>query len=357
MNTDKRRPAREVLVGNVPIGGNNPVVVQSMTNTDTKDTTATLAQIASLAQAGCQLVRVAVPDKSVVASLPRLCANSPVPLIADIHFDFSLALYALEAGFSKLRINPGTMTGTRGVKEVVTAAAQRSIPVRVGVNSGSIHHRYRHLPRSEALVQSALHYCRLLEDMGLTDIVVSLKSSSVRETWQATKSFAAQTDYPLHLGVTEAGSLSTSVIKSSIGIGALLLEGIGDTLRVSVTGPPQQEVPVAFGILRAIGLRRGLEIVSCPTCARTSMDLNPVVELLESRFGAIDIPLQVAVMGCPVNGPGEARHADLGIAFGPKRGVLFRAGKVVATLNNDQLPDALIDAVSQHIARLKEESK
>lgn len=344
---EKRRATRQVKVAGIPIGGNSPVSVQSMTNSDTGNLQATLKQIKTLAAAGCQLVRVAVPDKSVVPVLPRLCAESPVPLIADIHYDFMLALHALDAGFSKLRLNPGNMSQHKAVKQVTAAAVKQNVPIRVGVNSGSIHPRYRHLPRIEAMVESAIHYCTMLEEYGCRDIVVSLKSSSVRETWQANKMFAARTDYPLHLGVTEAGTLSGSTIKSSIGIGALLLDGIGDTIRVSVTGHPLQELPVALGILRALGLGRGLDIISCPTCGRTNGDLVAVVKMLEERFGTADIPLQVAVMGCSVNGPGEARHADMGIAFGPQRGVFFRGGEVVATMDNEQLPAVLIDAIEQ----------
>lgn len=312
-----------------------------MTNTDTKDVHSTVEQIKTLAEAGCELVRVAVPDKESAVQLAEIRKLSPVPLVADIHFDHTLALYALEAGFDKLRINPGTMAGTKAVQKVVSSAVQRGVPIRIGVNSGSIHKAYRDMNRIDALVNSARYYCETLEDMGCREIVVSLKSSSVAETYSATEKFAQISDYPLHLGVTEAGSLRTSTIKSSIGIGALLLRGIGDTLRVSVTGPPEAEVPVAMGILRALGLRPGVEVISCPTCARSGFDVAQAAAVIEEYLASVSVPLTVAVMGCAVNGPGEAKHADMGIAFGSGKGVLFQNGEVIETLPNQELPLAL----------------
>ncbi|MDD3074113.1 MAG: flavodoxin-dependent (E)-4-hydroxy-3-methylbut-2-enyl-diphosphate synthase [Eubacteriales bacterium] len=340
----KRRAARTVDVGGVKIGGDHPIVIQSMTNTDTKDVESTVGQIKRLVAAGCELVRVAVPDKESARALKRIRALSPVPLVADIHFDYNLALAALDAGIDKLRINPGTI-GAKALTAVVTAAVSQQVPVRIGVNSGSIHREYLHLSRIDALVKSALFYCEAIESMGCKDLVVSLKSSSVMETYRATEQFARGNDYPIHLGVTEAGTVRSSTIKSSIGIGALLLQGIGDTLRVSVTGPPESEIPIAIGILRALGLRPGVEIISCPTCGRSGYDVAKAAQEVEAHLNMVDLPLKIAVMGCVVNGPGEARHADFGIAFGPSEGVLFQKGEVVNKMPNEELPNALIKLI------------
>lgn len=344
-----RRITRTVKVGDVFLGSDHPVAVQSMTNTDTWDVRATVAQIKRLVKAGCELVRVGVPDGRSAEALTEICKMSPVPLIADIHFEHKLALAAMAAGVAKLRINPGTMAGPKAVKAVIQEAVRLQVPVRIGVNSGSVHSAYRHLPRIDALVQSAIYYCQTVEDLGCRDIVVSLKSSSVLETYYATEQFARNTAYPLHLGVTEAGTIQSSTIKSSIGIGGLLVQGIGDTIRVSVTGPPEVEVPIALGILRALELRGGVEIISCPTCARSCWDVVQAAEAVEAFLVGLDLPLRVAVMGCSVNGPGEARHADLGIAFGPKKGVLFRKGEVFQTLPNEELPQALLDLIAKGV--------
>lgn len=340
----KRRKTRVVDVGGVKIGGKHPIVIQSMTNTSSSDVESTVAQIKRLVEAGCQLVRVTVPDKEAAQSLKEIRGLSPVPLIADIHFDPPMALAALEAGVDKLRINPGTM-GEKALKEIALAASSKKVPVRIGVNSGSIHRKYRHLSRIEALVQSALYYCQAMESMGCTDLVVSLKSSSVEETFLATEQFAKGNDYPIHLGVTEAGTLQSSTIKSSIGIGSLLLQGIGDTLRVSVTGPPETEIPIALGILRALNLRTGVDIISCPTCGRSGYDVAKAAREVETHLSAVEVSLRIAVMGCVVNGPGEAKHADYGIAFGPKEGVLFEKGVVIDKLPNDELPKALLQLI------------
>lgn len=339
-----RRKTRAVDVGGVKIGGENPIVIQSMTNTSTSDVESTVAQIKRLAAAGCQLARVAVPDREAARCLKQITKLSPVPVIADIHFDPPLALAALEAGVDKLRINPGTM-GDRALKEIAQAANSLKVPVRIGVNSGSIHHKYRHLSRVDALVESAHYYCLAMERAGCADLVVSLKSSSVRETVQATAQFARGNDYPIHLGVTEAGTIEASTIKSSIGIGALLLQGIGDTLRVSVTGPPESEIPVALGILRALNLRQGADIISCPTCGRSGYDVAAAAREVEALLSSVELPLRVAVMGCAVNGPGEAKHADYGIAFGPREGVLFAKGEVIKKMPNEELPKALLQLI------------
>lgn len=341
----ERRITRTVVVGSVKIGSGYPVVIQSMTNTKTSDVEKTVEQINRLVKSGCELVRVAVPDKNSTKGLKEIRRRSPVPLVADIHYDLQMALFALEAGFDKLRINPGTMTSPNAVREVVTAAVEKGVPIRIGVNSGSIHKSYLHLDRVDALVRSALYYCENLESLGCQNIVVALKSSSVTETYHATKQFAALNDYPLHLGVTEAGTIQASTIKSSAGIGALLLNGIGDTIRVSVTGPPEAEIPVAQGILQALGLRKGVEVISCPTCARSGYDVADAAKAIETHLTKVTVPVTVAVMGCAVNGPGEARHADLGIAFGPTEGVLFRKGEIVSKLPNHHLPQALIDLI------------
>lgn len=353
----QRRVTRSVKVGNVSLGSDYPVVIQSMTNTDTRDVHKTLEQIKSLVKAGCQLVRVAVPDEDSVKALASICQLSPVPLVADIHFDHKLALGAMAVGVAKLRINPGTLAGPKAVKDVIQEAVRLGVPVRVGVNSGSVHSAYRHLSRIDALVNSAKYYCETLENLGCRDIVVSLKSSSVMETYYATEQFSMATDYPLHLGVTEAGSAQASIVKSSIGIGGLLVRGIGDTIRVSVTGPPEEEVPIAMGILKALGIRPGVEIISCPTCARSGYDVGKAARQVEEYLQGLDLPLKVAVMGCPVNGPGEARHADMGIAFGSSQGVLFRQGQVVATLANAELTQALLSLVAEEVNASKVDGK
>lgn len=341
----ERKHTRSVNVGGLLIGGGNPIVVQSMTNTDTTDIHGTVDQIQRLAAIGCELVRVAVPTLDAAKALKQIKRLSPVPLVADIHFDHGLALAALDAGVDKLRINPGNMGG-KALKTVGLAALQQRVPIRVGVNSGSIHRRYRHLPRVEALVKSALHYCSVLTAIGCESLVASLKSSSVIETYQASLEFAAKSDVPLHLGVTEAGTAQTSAIKSAIGIGALLLRGIGDTLRVSVTGTPESEIPIAFGILRALDLRPGVDVISCPTCGRSGYDVAAAATAVEKHLQSFSKPLKVAVMGCAVNGPGEARHADCGIAFGPAQGVLFMGGKVIKTMANEELTDALLNLIA-----------
>lgn len=343
----EKRQTRPANVGGIIIGGGNPIVIQSMTNTDTDDVKNTIDQIKRLALAGCEIVRVAVPTKDAALALKQIRLHSPIPIVADIHYDYNLALAAINSGIDKLRINPGNM-GVKGLKAVALSANDKGIPIRVGVNSGSIHRHYRHLPRIDGLVKSALHYCNLLADLGCRQLVVSLKSSSVVETYQASRTFATLSDWPLHLGVTEAGTLQASTIKSAIGIGALLLNGIGDTLRVSVTGPPESEIPIAIGILRALDLRPGVDVISCPTCGRSGYDVSFAAREVEKSLHNMTKPLKVAVMGCSVNGPGEASHADYGIAFGPIEGVLFMKGKVVKTMPNEELTSALIELILEH---------
>lgn len=341
-----KKLTKRIFVGKVPIGGGAPVSIQSMTNTPTADAPSTIAQILRLAQAGCEIVRVTVPDEASVKALPQILEASPIPVIADIHFDYRLALSSIKAGIHGVRLNPGNIGGHERVKAVAEAAGNAHIPIRVGANSGSLpkgmleEKLQKGLAREEAiaqcLVESALEECHLLEEFGFTDMKVSLKASSVPVTVAASRLFAASSDYPLHLGVTEAGTPYRGIIKSAVGIGALLLDGIGDTLRVSLSAPPEEEIRAAKRILEAAGLRKAApEVVSCPTCGRTSYDLFSAVERVEALLekiqgegGKIQLA-KVAVMGCEVNGPGEAADADIGIAGGNRKGslLLFRKGE------------------------------
>ncbi|NTV42441.1 MAG: flavodoxin-dependent (E)-4-hydroxy-3-methylbut-2-enyl-diphosphate synthase, partial [Syntrophobacteraceae bacterium] len=337
--------------GGVPIGGGAPVVVQSMTNTDTRDWQATVAQIKRLEEAGCEMVRVAVLDEEAVSQLPRIKKAIDIPLIADIHFDHRLALGALSAGVDGLRLNPGNIGGADRVRKVVDMAKERQVPIRIGVNSGSLEKeilaRYGH-PTPEAMVESAMKHIRILEDHDFTLIKVSLKSSDVLTTVEAYRLLAARTNYPFHLGVTEAGTLVDGAIKSALGIGILLHEGIGDTLRVSLTRDPEDEIPVAYSILRALKLRsRGVELISCPTCGRTEMDLIPLVERAERILRKVRTPLKVAIMGCVVNGPGEAREADVGIAGGRGQGILFKKGEKIEKVTEEDLLHRLLAEVEK----------
>jgi (E)-4-hydroxy-3-methylbut-2-enyl-diphosphate synthase len=330
-----------------------------MTNTDTRNPEATLAQIASLAAAGCELVRVAVPDKAAVAALPAICAASPLPLIADIHFSSALAVAALEAGAQALRINPGNIGGKSKVDRVVDAARAHHASIRVGVNAGSLEKALLKRfggPTPEAMVVSAMHHVRMLEDRGFDAIKISLKSSRVPSTVAAYRLLAARCEYPLHVGITEAGTLLRGAIKSSVGLGILLAEGLGDTLRVSLTHDPVREVETAWRILAALELRRrGPEIISCPTCGRTEIDLIALAEAVEDRLRGVSANFTVAVMGCVVNGPGEAREADVGIAGGRGKGLLFRKGEVVRSVSGGVRE--LLDALLQEIAILLGDAK
>jgi (E)-4-hydroxy-3-methylbut-2-enyl-diphosphate synthase len=323
-------------------------VVQSMTNTDTRDWKATVLQIKRLEEAGCEMVRVAVLDQEAVEQLARIKQAISIPLIADIHFDHRLALEALRAGVDGLRLNPGNIGGADRVRKVVRAARERLVPIRIGVNSGSLEKELlaeHGRPTPEAMVASALRHIRLLEQHGFELIKVSLKSSDVLDTIRAYRLLAAEVDYPLHLGITEAGTLVDGAIKSALGIGILLFEGIGDTIRVSLTRDPEDEIPVAYSILRALRLRqRGVELISCPTCGRTEIELIPLVERAERLLRKVRTPIKVAIMGCVVNGPGEAREADVGIAGGRGKGILFKKGERVDTLaETDLLPRLLAE--------------
>lgn len=340
---------RKILVGNVPIGGDAPVSIQSMLNTKTTDVEGSLRQIARLRDAGCQIVRLAVPDMDAAKGFSEIVSASPLPLVADIHFDYRLAIAAAEGGAAKIRINPGNIGGADRVKAVVDVCREKQIPIRIGVNGGSLEkellEKYGH-PTAEALVESALGHVRLLEDQGFYNVCISMKSSSVPMTVAAYRLMHEKTDYPLHLGVTETGTAHMGLIKSAMGIGGLLCLGIGNTLRVSLTADPVEEVQAARDILAAAGLRKeGAELIACPTCGRTQIDLISLAEEVERRLQDCKKPITVAVMGCIVNGPGEAREADVGIAGGKDCGVLFAKGQKLKTLPYDQLADALMDYI------------
>lgn len=348
-----QRQSRAIRLGPLAIGGGAPVMVQSMTNTDTRDVEATTAQIARLVKRGCEAVRLAVPDEAAVKALAAIRAASPVPLIADIHFDYRLAVAALESGLEGLRINPGNIGPAEHVDRVVDAAKAHGAVIRIGVNSGSVEkellRRYGG-PCPQAMVESALNHVRLLERRGFYDTKISLKSSSVTDTIAAYEALARACDYPLHIGVTEAGGLMRGTVKSAVGLGILLREGIGDTLRVSLTADPAEEVTVAWEILRALGLRsRGPEIISCPTCGRTEIDLFALAAAVEARLAESTAPIKVAVMGCVVNGPGEAREADLGLAGGRDKGIIFRKGEVIRSVRGQ---DALLAAFMEELQAL-----
>jgi (E)-4-hydroxy-3-methylbut-2-enyl-diphosphate synthase len=338
-------------VGGVPLGGGAPVSIQSMTNTPTHDVDATLAQIRALAAAGCDIVRVAVPDLEAARAIGTLKAGSPLPLVADIHFDYRLALAAAEQGVDKIRINPGNIGSPRRVEAVAKTCKERRIPIRVGVNGGSLEKELLDKyggPTPEAMVESALGHIRLLELYGFENICVSLKASSVPATMGAYRLMAERYDYPLHLGVTEAGTRDMGELKAAAGIGGLLGLGIGDTLRVSLTADPVEEVYAARRILKAVGLRReGPELIACPTCGRTQIDLIPMAERVEELLKGVDKPITVAVMGCVVNGPGEARHADVGIAGGKGEGVLFKHGEIVARVPEEELVPGLMKLIGE----------
>ncbi len=346
-----RNLTRQIRIGSVPVGGNAPCSVQSMCSTDTRDIPTTTAQITALTEAGCEIVRCAVPDAEAARALGPIKAASAIPVIADIHFDYKLALTALENGIDGLRINPGNIGEKWKVREVVQAARERLVPIRIGVNAGSLEkellEKYGH-PTAEAMVESALGHIRILEELGYDQIKVSLKASDVMKTVEAYRLLSRRVDYPLHIGITEAGTTFSGTIKSSVGLGILLAEGIGDTMRVSLTGDPVDEIRVGYGILKALGLRqRGINLVSCPTCGRCRINLVPVAEEVERRLQKITKPLTVAVMGCVVNGPGEAREADVGIAGGKGEGLLFRHGEVIRKVPENELAEALVAEVEK----------
>jgi len=346
-----RRKTRQISLGSVAIGGSAPVAVQSMCNTDTRDSEATLSQIRRLEQAGCEIVRLAVPDEEAAFALGKIRKGAAIPLIADIHFDYRLAIEAVKQGVDGLRINPGNIGGKDKVREVVRACKDHGIPIRIGVNAGSLEkhlmEKYQH-PTPEAIVESAFGHIRILEDLDYREIKVSLKASDVLTTVAAYRLFSEKTHYPLNIGISEAGTLFSGTIKSSVGLGILLAEGIGDTMRVSLTADPIEEVRVAYAILKSLKIRqRGVNIISCPTCGRTEIDIIGLAQEVENRLASIKEPLTVAVMGCVVNGPGEARAADVGIAGGKGVGLLFKHGEIIKKFEEKELANVLVREVEK----------
>jgi (E)-4-hydroxy-3-methylbut-2-enyl-diphosphate synthase len=360
-----RRRSRQINIGDVKIGGDAPIAVQSMTATDTANVEATVRQVQELAEAGCDVVRIAVPDKEAAAALPDIVEQTPVPVIADIHFDYRWALAAIKSGFHALRLNPGNIRDPEKVKTVVRAAKERGIPIRIGVNAGSLPPIAAladgEMPPSmvQRMVDAALWEINILEEMDYDNIKISMKAFDVPSMVEANRQLAKVLDergtpYPLHLGVTEAGTPRAGSVRSAIGIGMLLAEGIGDTIRVSLAADPKEEVPVCYDILTSLGLRRrGATLVACPTCGRIEIDLIPLAQRVEDHFGKLGKPITVAVMGCVVNGPGEAKMADLGIAGGKGRGVIFRKGEVIRTVDEPEFMNALIEEGDRVVAEME----
>ena len=342
------RNSRQIELGGIKVGGGAPVTVQSMTKTDTRDIAATVAQIKSLEKAGCDIVRLAVPDMDAAKSLGEIIKQTNIPIVSDIHFDYKLALEAVKQGVNGMRINPGNIGAKYRIKAVVDAVKERGIPIRIGVNSGSLEKdilKKHGSPTPEALAESAFRHVEILEDLDFRDIKISVKSTDVKKMIASYRLLAGRCDYPLHLGVTEAGTYEMGTIKSSIGIGTLLAEGIGDTIRVSLTGDPVDEIVVGFNILRSLGQRRnGIEVISCPGCGRLEIDLMKLVKDVEDRIADIELPrpIKVAILGCVVNGPGEASEADIGIAGGRGKGMLYKDGKLVRSFKEHQIVDELV---------------
>lgn len=347
----KRNETRMLQIGPLLLGGQAPVVVQSMNNTDTRDVQSTLNQIRQLAESGCELTRVAIPDLEAATALGLIRRQSPLPIVADIHFDYRLAIAAIEAGADKIRINPGNIGGNDRLRQVAQAAQDHRVPIRVGVNSGSLSRAMidRHGGvNAQSMVASVLEAVALLESVHFYDIVISVKASDPLLTIETYRLLAGQTDYPLHVGVTEAGTRYEGIIRSAVGIGTLLAEGIGDTIRVSLTADPTEEVKAAYGILKSLGLRqRGPQLISCPTCGRTEVDLQRIAEEVEQRLQAYECPIKVAVMGCAVNGPGEARHADVGLAGGHGEFLIFRAGETIRKVPEGEAVEALMQEIEK----------
>jgi (E)-4-hydroxy-3-methylbut-2-enyl-diphosphate synthase len=351
MSLIDRKKTRKIYVGTVAVGGDSPITVQSMTKTDTRNVQATAEQIRHLESLGCEIIRLAVPDMDAARALGAIKKEVAIPLIADIHFDWRLALEALAQGVDGLRLNPGNIGATWKVKEVVLAASERSVPIRIGVNAGSLDkellEKHGH-PTPGALVESAEAHIRILEDLNFENIKVSLKASNVTKTVEAYRLFSEKYDYPLHVGISEAGPPFSGIIKSSVGIGILLASGIGDTVRVSLTSESDEEIRVAYEILKSLGLRRrGPEIISCPTCGRCCIDLKPLAQKVEDAIKDMKEPISVAVMGCVVNGPGEAREADFGIAGGKGMGLVFKKGEVVRQVREEELLEALMKLINE----------
>jgi len=343
----RRRASRPIKIGDVTIGGGAPIVVQSMAKTDTRDVKATISQIRELEECGCRIVRVAVPDREAAQAIPEIKRGIHIPIIADIHFDYRLAIFALEAGVDGLRINPGNIRDPEQIKKIVLAAKEREVPIRIGVNAGSLPPtKSPQKPVAERMVDAAMEQIKLLKSLNFELIKVSLKTFDVVTTIEANSAVAQKMPYPLHLGITEAGTPRTGAIRSAVGIGTLLYMGIGDTIRVSLTGHPRQEVTAGYEILKSLELsQRGPTLISCPSCGRAEVDIIALAEAVEERLVKMDKPIKVAVMGCVVNGPGEARDADVGIACGKGRGVIFRKGKQVRTVEEKDFLTALMAEV------------
>lgn len=351
-----RRKSKQISIGNVKIGGDAPITVQSMCNTDTRDVNKTLEQINELASAGCEIVRLAVLNKEAACAIKDIVSKSPVPLVADIHFDYRLALTCIENGINGLRINPGNIGKKEHTIKVIEAAKSHNIPIRIGINAGSLEKEFAQLdiPLHEKMVMSALRHIEILEDLNFYDTKISLKSSDVMTTIEAYKLIAQKVDYPLHVGVTEAGTLKAGLIKSSIGIGTLLTQGIGDTIRVSLTENPVEEVEAGYGILKSLNLRqRGVNFISCPTCGRTQINLIKLAKEVEEKFKNLDLPITIAVMGCPVNGPGEAKHADFGIAGAINEGYIFKKGEIIARVPERDLINSLENIIMKSYSSVK----
>ncbi|MBE0446569.1 MAG: flavodoxin-dependent (E)-4-hydroxy-3-methylbut-2-enyl-diphosphate synthase [Actinobacteria bacterium] len=346
---------RQVRIGGLEIGGGMPIAVQSMTNKKTEDIGATIEQIKQLEAVGCELVRVAVPNSKATEAIPAIRKEINIPLIADIHFHWEYAIDALEAGADKIRINPGNIGKLDLVGAIIEKAKEKGAAIRIGVNSGSLHPKHKkEKDASIALVKSCMEYLRFCEEANFHDIVLSVKSSSVVNSINAYRMLSKETDYPLHLGITESGSLMSGTVKSSVGLGVLLADGIGDTIRVSLSADPVHEIQVAFQILQALGLRSyGPEIISCPTCGRCDIDVIPVVEEIEKRLMSVRMPLKIAIMGCVVNGPGEAREADIGIAGGKKEGILFKEGKAIRRVSSKNMVKELMSEIELLIRDIK----
>ena len=345
----KRRISKQIQIGDVKIGGDAPISVQSMCNTDTRDVGKTVAQIKELQDAGCELIRLAVLNKDAAAAIKDIKKQVQIPVIADIHFDYRLAMQCIENGIDALRLNPGNIGRDENVKKVVELAKTNNIPIRIGINAGSLEKNIAALdiPLSEKMVMSAMHHIKILEDNNFDKIKISLKSSNVPETIDAYRLMAKKVDYPLHLGVTESGTLKGGLVKSSVGLGTLLAEGIGDTIRVSLTENPVEEVHAGYSILKALDLRqKGINFVSCPTCGRCQIDLIGLAKKVEEALKDIDKPLTVAVMGCPVNGPGEAKHADYGVAGAIKEGYIFKKGEIIKRVPEENLLSELLNIIN-----------
>ena len=350
-----RKKTRQIKVGDVKIGGNAPISVQSMTNTDTSDVKATVAQIKRLEDAGCEIVRVAVPDKKAAEALGEIKKQIKIPLIADIHFDYRLALEAIKQGVDCLRINPGNIGNKKKIEAVVSALKEKDMPVRIGVNAGSLEKdllkKYGH-PTPSAMAESALRHIKIFEGLNYFNIKVSLKASNVRDAIEAYRLISKKIDYPLHIGISEAGPLFSGTIKSAVGLGILLSEGIGDTIRVSLTADPVKEVDAAYEILKALGLRKkGINIISCPTCGRLEIDVIKLASQVEQRLSHIKEPLDISVLGCVVNGIGEGKEADIGIAGGRGIGIVFKHGKVMKKIKESELADLLVEEVEEMVRK------